>query len=327
VSRLGLGSVPLGGLYEPVSEEAARVTVRRAFDHGLRLFDTAPLYGLGLSERRIGAAVRDLPRSSFVLATKVGRLLRHESDLAKEEVAGEAPDVDGSYLHGGVSMFKHPTDVKPVWDFSRDGVLRSLEESLERLQLDRVDMVYVHDPEEHMDTALAEAVPALLELRDQGVVSAVGAGVDHVWSALRFVREADIDMVLIAGRCTLLDQSAVPELFPLCEERGVGVVAASVFHGGILADPVMSPIYWYEPASREIVARAVAMRDACARYSVPLRAAAIKYPLRYPAVVTVVVGARSPDEVDEDVAAFAEEIPVDLWAELDALADGVPASS
>ena len=325
ISRLGFGSGPIGGLYEPVSEDNARGAVHRALEQGVRLFDTAPLYGLGLSERRIGAALRESPRSSYVLSTKVGRLLRSEPQLSMAASEGDAPDVDRSYLQGGVSMFKHATDVRPIWDFSHDGVMRSLEESLNRLQLDRVDIVHVHDPEDHMDAAVHESVPALLELRDQGVIGAVGVGVDHVWVGARFVQETDIDCLLIAGRCTLLDQSASSDLLPLCDERGVAVVAASVFHGGILADPVNNPKFWYEPASGEVVGRAVAMADACSRYGIPLRAAALQFPLRHRAVASVLVGARSAAEVDDDVAAFGWDIPPDLWSDLDALMDqGTP---
>ncbi len=230
--------------------------------------------------------------------------------------SSSAPDVDELYLQAGVSMFKEAGDARPVWDFSRDGVLRSIEESLRRLRLDRIDIVYVHDPEDHMDDALTEAIPALLRLRDEGVVGAVGVAADHVWVCVRFARETDIDCLLIAGRCTLLDQSAVPELLPLCDERGIGVIAASVFNGGILADPTTNPKFWYEPASPEVVARALAMNDACARFGVPLRAAALQFPYRHEAVVSVVVGARSGREVDEDVAALGTDLPPELWADL-----------
>jgi D-threo-aldose 1-dehydrogenase len=327
VSRLGFGSGPIGGLYEAVSDDEAGNAVRRALDHKVRLLDTAPLYGLGMSERRLGVALRDVPRSSYVLSSKVGRLLRSGAQAFDGVGSGDAPDVDESYLQGGVSMFKKAGDARPVWDFSRDGVMRSLEESLRRLQLDTIDIVYVHDPEDHMDAALYQAAPALLKLRDEGVVGAVGVAVDHVWAGVRFVRETDIDCLLIAGRCTLLDQSAIPELFPLCEEHGVAVIAASVFNGGILADPTTNPKFWYEPAPIEIITRASAMSDMCSQHGVPLRAAALQFPYRQRVVASVLVGARSGREVDQDVAAVGVDIPPELWADLDAMISRYPAST
>jgi D-threo-aldose 1-dehydrogenase len=292
IGRLALGSAPLGGLYEPVSDEQARATIDAAWDQGIRMFDTAPHYGAGLSERRVGEALRE--RDGFVLSTKVGRLL--------------VPDPDGDE-----SMFAGEPPVRRVFDFSRDGVRRSLDASLARLALDRVDIVHVHDPDDHLDQAIAEAVPALVELREEGAIGAVGAGMNDAAPLTRIVRESDVDCVLVAGRYTLLDQSAATELLPLCAERGVAVIAGGVFNSGILAD---GSTYDYAPASSDLLERARAIGAVCARHGVPLPAAAIAFPLRHPAVAAVVVGARSRAEIDADAGWFAAGVPDELWEDL-----------
>ncbi|MFL5926824.1 MAG: aldo/keto reductase [Gaiellaceae bacterium] len=276
-----------------MSEDAARATVDRAWEAGVRFFDTAPLYGSGLSERRVGAALRERPRDQYVLSTKVGRLL----------VAG-APS----------PLFPGAPPTAPVFDFSADGVRRSLAESLERLGLDRVDVALIHDPDDHLEQALAEAYPALHELRAQGVVRRIGAGMNQ-WQALaRFVRETDVDCVLLAGRYTVLDRSAGAELLPLCETRGCGVFAAGVFNSGLLAG---GATYDYLPAPRELVARARELAASCERWNVPLKAVALQFPLRHAAVESVLVGCRTPAEVDEDLALLDVPIPPGLWTELE----------
>jgi len=291
--RFGLGCAPLGGLYEPVSGEDARATIDAAWEAGVRFFDTAPLYGSGLSERRVGDALRARPRDEYTLSTKVGRLL----------VPG-AP----------APMFPGATDA-PVFDFSADGVRRSVAESLERLELDRVDVALIHDPDEHLEQALGEAYPALESLRAEGVVRQIGVGMNQ-WQALaRFVRETDVDCVLVAGRYTLLDRSAENELLPLCYERGCAVHAAGVFNSGLLAD---GATFDYLPAPPELVERARALAATCARLDVPLKAVALQFPLRHAAVDDVIVGCRSRAELEEDVALFGSPVPDELWAELDA---------
>jgi D-threo-aldose 1-dehydrogenase len=222
VSELGFGGAPIGNLYEPVPDEDAAAAVRTAWEGGVRYFDTAPHYGLGLSERRLGAALRDRPRDEFVISTKVGRLL----------VANPAPT--GSDL--AVGGFAVPDDLTRERDYSRDGVRRSLDASLDRLGLDRIDMVYIHDAEDHMEQALREAVPALIELREQGVVGAIGAGMNFVAPLLRFVIEADVDAVMLAGRWTLADRTGEP-LVEACADREVSVVTAAPFNSGLLARP------------------------------------------------------------------------------------------
>ncbi|RJL25215.1 aldo/keto reductase [Bailinhaonella thermotolerans] len=303
VSTLSFGAAPLGNLFAPMSDDQAGASVRRALAGGVRYFDTAPHYGAGLSERRLGAALRAADRGSYTLSTKVGRLLR---PLAPGE-ENDAP------------MFRDSPPYKRVWDFGRAGVRASIEESLERLGLDRVDVVYLHDP----DVAGAEeavyesAYPALAELREQGVVGAIGAGTNETELLTRFVRRLDLDVVLCAGRYSLLDRRAAEELLPACSERGTSVVIGGVYNSGLLADPRPGATYDYLPAPEPLVERALRMKALCETYGVPLRAAAIAFPLRHPAVASVLVGCRSEAEVADNLAMFAAEVPDALWAELE----------
>jgi len=311
VSVLSLGTAPLGNLFAPVAEEDADATVGSALDAGLTYIDTAPHYGLGLAERRLGRLLAGRPRDSFVLSTKAGRLVR---PLAP----GEAADPEG---------FTDTPPAKRVWDFSGDGVRRSLEESLERLGLDRVDVLLVHDPDDHERQASEQAFPALAELRDQGVVRAVGAGMNQAEMLTRFVRDHDLDMVLVAGRYSLLDQRALAELLPTCAARGTAVVVGGVFNSGLLADPRPGATFDYAPAPPELVDRAARLAEVCARHGTPLRAAALAFPFGHPAVTSVLVGARSAAEVSDAVACFQRPVPDALWAELVAtglLPDHVP---
>jgi D-threo-aldose 1-dehydrogenase len=304
VSRVGLGTAALGGLYAAVDEDTALTTIRQAWSSGLRFFDTAPLYGHGLSERRVGVALADAPRDELVLSTKVGRLLR----------AGAPPDE--SQLSGGFDRWPAAPPVNPMFDFSYDGVMRSVTESLERLGLDRVDVLHVHDPDEHLDEALSGAYRALDRLREEGVIGAVGAGMNQAEPLVRFAREADFDCFLLAGRYTLLDQTALRELLPLCFERGIAVIAGGVFNSGLLADPRPGATYDYAPAPPELVERAQRLRDACDRFGVPLKAAAIQFPLAHGAVTSLLVGARSPAELAEDLELLRTPIPDEVWETL-----------
>jgi D-threo-aldose 1-dehydrogenase len=295
VTRLGLGCAPLGGLFEEVSDEAAAETVATAWQRGVRLFDTAPLYGSGLSERRVGAALRDRPRGELVLSTKVGRLLEQD---------GEA---DPMFIGAAA---------RPVFDFSYDGALRSLEASLERLGLDRVDVALIHDPDAHYEEAVAGAYVALERLRGEGVVGAIGAGMNQSELLARFARETDVDCLLVAGRYTLLDGGALAELLPLCEEKGIAVIAGGVFNSGILASRDGSGAYDYAPAAPELVERVRALAAVCARWDVPLQAAALQFPLGHPVVACVLVGCRAAAEVEEDARLFELELPAGVWDEL-----------
>ena len=294
VTRLGLGTAPLGGLYAEVPETEAHAVIDRAFELGLRYFDTAPLYGHGLAERRTGEVLRSKARGDFVLSTKVGRLLRPG-----------APPPDG--------QFKGTPAVVPVFDFSYDATLRSVEESLTRLGLDRIDILLIHDPDEHYDEALRGAYPALERLRSEGVVSAIGAGMNQAEMLARFAREADLDCLLLAGRYTLLDQVALGELLPLCQERGIAVIAGGVFNSGILARPVPGAPYNYEPAASDIVDRARRIEAVCARFDVRLKAVALQFPLAHPAVACVLTGCRSVVELEENIRLFELALPTDIW--------------
>jgi D-threo-aldose 1-dehydrogenase len=292
-----------------VSEDDARATVDAAWDAGVRLFDTAPLYGHGVSERRVGAALAGRRRGDFVVSTKVGRLL----------VPDDGPPPP--------TIFRDVPAVHPVFDFSEAGVLRSLHESLGRLGLDRADVVHVHDPDDHADEALAGAFPVLRRLRDEGVIGAVGAGMNQAPMLARFVREAGVDCVLLAGRYSLLDQSGLTELLPLCQRDDVAVIAAGVFNSGLLADPRPGATYDYAAAPAELVARARRLDETCKRHDVPLRAAAIQFPLGHPAVRTVLVGARTAAEMAVNAALMDVPIPTALWDDLVSaglLSDEVP---
>jgi D-threo-aldose 1-dehydrogenase len=300
VTELAFGGAPLGNLYAPIPEDVADATVDAAWEHGIRGFDTAPLYGHGLSERRLGRVLRERPRAEYTLSTKVGRLL-----------APGAGSTDG---------FAIPPTHHVVWDFSADGVRRSLQESLERLGLDRVDTVLIHDPDRHYRQALEQAYPALHELRDQGVVRAIGAGMNQAAMLARFARETEMDVVLLAGRYTLLEQDALDDLLPACAERDVRVIAAGVFNSGLLARdrPAADATYNYAPAPRKLVARAHKLADVCERHAVSLPAAALAFPGRHPAVATVLVGARDPAEVARNAKLLAGGVPEALWDELKA---------
>ena len=303
LTELGLGCAQLGNLYRAVSDDEAAATVDKAWELGIRYFDTAPHYGLGLSERRLGAALAARTRDDYVVSTKVGRRL-------DPVAAPYGRDDEG---------FDVPATYRRVWDFSRDGVFRSLEQSLERLGLDRVDLVFIHDPDDHWLEAVKEAYPALEELRGQGVVASIGAGMNQAEMLADFVRHTDMNVVMLAGRYTLLDQGALEELLPLCVERGVSVVAAGVFNSGVLArdDPADDAKYDYGPASGDVLRRARRVADVCRRHGVSLPAAAIAFPLAHPAVVGVCLGARSAEQIGRNVDLYRQTVPAALWSELE----------
>ncbi|MFF7278051.1 aldo/keto reductase [Streptomyces griseorubiginosus] len=313
VTPLALGCAGLGNLYQPVTDEAALATVAAAWDAGIRTFDTAPHYGLGLSERRLGAALRDRPRDTYTVSTKVGRLL--------------VPDPEGDRGDDLANGFAVPATHRRVWDFSADGVSRSLEASLDRLGLDRIDVALLHDPDDHAEQALREAYPALERLRGEGVVGAVGIGMNQSALPARFLRETDIDVVLLAGRYTLLDQDGLAELLPEAAARGRSVVIGGVFNSGLLTAPRPGATYDYAPAPQPVLDRALRLLEVTERHGVPLRAAALRFPFGHPAVVSVLTGARSAEEVRDTVEQLRRPIPDALWDELRAeglLAEGTP---
>jgi aryl-alcohol dehydrogenase-like predicted oxidoreductase len=299
---LVFGGAPLGGLYAPVSAEAATGTLAAAWAAGIRTFDTAPHYGSGLSERRIGEFLAGRPRAEFTVSTKVGRLLAAAD--------GDTEGAEGFY--GAPPLTR-------VRDYSRDGALRSLEESLRRLGLDRVDIALIHDPDDFLAEAADGAYRTLAELRAQGTVRAIGAGMNSAAALTWLVERCDVDCVLMAGRYTLLDDSAAATLFPLCLRRGVTVLAGGVFNSGILAGAGDGGTYDYAPAPPAVAARALRIRDACARHRVPLAAAALQFTLGHPAVTAAVVGARTPEEITSDASYLSLHIPDALWADLQSL--------
>jgi D-threo-aldose 1-dehydrogenase len=293
VTQLGLGCAPLGGLFEPVSEADARAVVDRAWDEGVRMFDTAPLYGSGLSERRVGAALRERPRDEFVLSTKVGRLLQ----------AGGEPD----------RIFHEADRAAAVFDFSAGAIERSLEESLQRLGLDRIDIALIHDPDDHLDEAISVSYPVLERLRDEGVLGAIGFGMNHAAPLARVVEETDVDCVLLAGRYTLLYTSGLIALLPSCERRGVSVIAGGVLNSGVLAATDGGGTFDYQPAPADVLDRVERMRAVCRTFDVPLAAAALQFPLAHPAVACIVLGCRSAEELSTDARLLERELPAELW--------------
>jgi D-threo-aldose 1-dehydrogenase len=306
VTELGFGAAQLGNLSRSVTDEDARAAVDEAWSQGIRYFDTAPHYGLGLSERRLGDALADRPRDDFVVSSKVGRLL---IDTPERAAAGVLDDAQG---------FIVPATHRRRWDFSRDGVMRSVEDTLDRLGFDRLDIAYLHDPDAHWEQASTSGVAALMELRDQGVVGAIGAGMNQASMLARFVRECDIDVVMVAGRLTLLDRTAQLELLPLAAERKVAVVAAAVYNSGLLSTRIVSDdaSFDYRQASPENIRAAKDLAAICDDAGCELPEAAVQFPLRDRGVASVVVGMRTPDHVRSAFRRYSASVPAVAWRRL-----------
>lgn len=298
ISRLSLGTAAFGGLYKSVSDKACIDTVHTALRAGINYIDTAPHYGKGTSERRIGAAISGMDRSSIVISTKIGRLL-----------VPSTSDIDEFFLDAD-------NTVERKFDFSASGVRQSLEGSLEKLGIDSVDILYIHDPDDNPDEAIMEAYPELERMRSEGIIRAIGIGMNQCETPTRVIKETDIDMVLIAGRYSLLDQRAADELLPIALERNVDIIAAGVFNSGILANPVKGATYDYLPASDELLARAERIREVLDGHGVSLTSAAMQFPLQHPAVKSVLVGCRSVEEVESNIAEFDKAIPNKVWEDL-----------
>jgi D-threo-aldose 1-dehydrogenase len=298
ISRLSLGTAAIGGLYTSVSDEDCTETILTAVDNGINFIDTAPHYGKGTSERRIGRALAGRDRSTFVISTKIGRLL-----------VPSTTDIDDFFMDAD-------NTVERKFDFSASGVRQSLEGSLERLGVDSVEVLFIHDPDENADAAIIEAYPELDRMRSEGIIKAIGVGMNQCETPTRVIKETDIDMVLIAGRYSLLDQRALIELLPTALERNVDIIAAGVFNSGILANPVKGATYDYVPASDELLAKALRIREVLDGHQVSLTSAALQFPLRHPAVKSVLVGCRSAAEVKTNIDAFNLPIENKVWDDL-----------
>ena len=284
VTELGMGGAPLGR----VSPENASQSLRESFNQGIRYFDTAPLYGTGTSEKFFGNFLSNLDRQSFVLSTKVGRLIKDTGN-----------------------------EVNITFNYKRDEILRSIEESLKRLDMDSIDIALIHDPDDHYDLALNEAFPTLDKLRSEGVIKAIGAGMNQ-WEMLAdFARNADFDCFLVAGRYTLLDHTALNELMPLCLERGISLILGGPYNSGVLASDLGSDTtYFYDPAPKSIIDRAKKIKEICDIFDVPLKAAAIQFGLLHPSVASTIPGPRNSDEVQDNIEMLNVKIPSELWKEL-----------
>ena len=302
VGPYAFGVAPVANLGHEVAEEEAATALEAAWSAGVRYFDTAPHYGLGLGERRLGAFLATKPRDEFVLSTKVGRVL-------VDNPLGVQQDDEG---------FDVRSPLVRRLDYSADGVRRSLDDSLERMGLDRIDVVFVHDPDEFYRESMEEAFPALDELRREGVIASYGAGMNQSAMLTDFVLNTDLDVVMCAGRYTLLEQGALDDLLPAASARGVSVIAAAVFNSGLLARdrPAPGATYDYAPASAEMLARVGAIADVCEANGVSLPAAALQFALGHPAVATVCTGARSAAQVRRNARLFDLPIPDSLWADL-----------
>ena len=298
VTAIGLGTAPLGGLFSPVSDADAEATIERAWSLGVRFFDTAPLYGFGLAERRLGSFLRQQKRDSFAISTKVGRLLRS---------ATAAPE-DNHY--------KATPAERPQFDFSYDGVMRSVDESLARLGLDRVDVLLVHDPDDHYEDAVAGAFRALRRLRDDGAVKAIGAGMNQSAMLARFAEAAPVDCFLLAGRYTLLDQGALTTLFPICHAKSIGIILGGIYNSGILANPRAGAKFNYEDADAALVVRALSLEALCRKHGTELKAAAVQFCMANPAVTVALQGARTAAEVLDNIAMAERFVPPSFWQEL-----------
>lgn len=301
---LGFGAAQFGNLNVETDDETCQAAVDAAWGAGIRYFDTAPHYGLGLSERRLGAALAGRPRNEFVVSTKVGRVLEPNADYR----VGDLDD----------QGFRVPATSRRRWDFSRDGILRSLESSLDRLGHDRVDVVYLHDPDEHWESASTTGVSALIELRDEGVIGAIGVGMNQSAMPARFVAERDIDVIMLAGRYTLLDQSALDDLLPIALERDVAVVAAGVYNSGILSSESVpsTASYEYGQAPTELIERARLIAKQAEAFGVTLPEAAARFPFTHPAVRSVVLGMRSPRHVHSGMQRIHAPVHEMVWSDL-----------
>lgn len=313
-TELGFGTAPLGNLYRAISDEDAHATLEKAWETGIRYFDTAPLYGLGLAETRLNRFLKGKPRDDYVLSTKVGRLMR----------------VCPPDQRTGIGKFFETPSRREVYDYSYDGVMRSFEASFERLGVDRIDILYAHDldifthgteekSDEHIDAFMRGGYYALLSLRDQGVIKAFGGGINE-WQVCQTLAErGDFDLFLLAGRYTLLEQEALQSFLPLCEQRGIGIVLGGPYNSGVLATgPQPGAFYNYDLAPQRVLDKVAAIEAVCKAHGVRLIEAALQFPLLHPSVVSVIPGGQSVEQVISNEAVLNAAIPADLWRQLKA---------
>jgi len=299
IPQLAIGTSAFGGLFTAVSDREVAQVVDTSIENGINFFDTAPHYGKGSAEKRLGKVIKAYPRESLVISSKVGRLLVSSK-------GGEDPGWENS-----------DPSVERTFDYSAYGIEKSLEDSLKRLQLERLDMVFIHDPDDHADQAIEIAYPVLEKMRNQGLITAIGVGITSTAIPTRFVHETDIDVVLMALRYTLLDQSAGLDLLPAALEKGVSVIAGGVFNSGILINPGKDSTFNYMPASPEMVHRAQVIQKFLSERNCSLAQVAMQFPLRHPAISAVLVGCRSRDEVLQNIADFDTVISEDNWLEIE----------
>ena len=311
-TELGCGTAPLGNLFAALPEEQAQATLDAAWKAGIRYYDTAPLYGLGLAETRLNHFLRGKPRDSYMLSTKVGRLL----------------EVCPPNERTGIGKFFDTPSRREVYDYGYDGIMRSLETSLERLGVDRVDVIFAHDldlsnhktqeaVDAHFEELMAGGYRAMVKLRDEGVVKAIGAGVNEWEICQRLAEAGDFDIFLLAGRYTLLEQESLRTFLPLCEKRGIGIVIGGAYNSGILASgPKEGAFYNYEPAPQPILDRVAKIEEICGRHGVKLVQAALRFPLVHPAIVSVIPGATSPEQIALNMDTLSVKIPPTLWRDL-----------
>lgn len=303
LTSFGYGAAQLGNLYRETTDEESTAALKTAWDAGVRYFDTAPHYGLGLSERRVGAGLKDFPREELVISTKVGRLLEDSPQTA------HLRDDQG---------FDVPANLKRVADYSRDGVLRSIEESLVRLGTDYIDIAFLHDPDDHWDQASTSGMQGLIELREQGVVRAIGAGMNQSQMLTRFATECDVDVLMCAGRYTLLEQPAMADLLPAALANDVGIVIAGVYNSGLLArnEVPADATYNYSQAPAQLIARAQSLAEVTRGYGLTLPQIALAFVTGHPAVVSTVIGLRTQEQVTDTVSRLRVDVPAQLWQDL-----------
>lgn len=307
ITKIGMGGAPLGSL----DENTARKTLEKAYESGINYFDTAPLYGTGNSEKLYGDFLPSLDRNSFVLSSKVGRLILPEEEALKYKSSSKITPALETNLKA--SYYKNNV----VFNFSREGVLRSIEESLSRLKIDNIDIIFIHDPDDNYEIALNETLPTLLELKKQGIIKAIGAGMNEWEMLLEFAKKGEFDCFLLAGRYTLLDYSALDKLLPECLKKEISIIIGGPYNSGILASDLdKKSTYFYEPSPSDVINKAKKIKNICDNFNVPLKAAALQFGLNHPSVASTIPGPRTPLEIEDNLKMLSYKIDDSLWEKL-----------